>query len=91
MDYLSIQASSVPSERVFSSGSETITKRRNHLCPTMMEALQMTKFFLKKQRLGGLDFTKGWIALEQEMAQEDCADEDLLVKIIDRNLATNHC
>lgn len=67
MDFLPIQASSVPSERVFSSGSETMTKRRNRLCPTMMEALQMTKFFLKKGRLSGLDFIDGWATLEEEM------------------------
>ena len=56
----------------------------------MMKILQMTKFFLKKQRLGGLDFTKGWILSEQEMVQEDRANEDPLVKTVDRNLAASH-
>ncbi|KIM68662.1 hypothetical protein SCLCIDRAFT_20020 [Scleroderma citrinum Foug A] len=49
MDYLPIQASSVPCERVFSSASETMTKRHNHISPILMEAIQMTKFFLKKE------------------------------------------
>ncbi|KIM64060.1 hypothetical protein SCLCIDRAFT_50902, partial [Scleroderma citrinum Foug A] len=57
MDYLPIQASSVPCERVFSSSAETMTKRRNRISPILMEALQMTKFFLTKERL---DFMDRW-------------------------------
>lgn len=57
MDYLPIQASSVPCERVFSSSAETDTKKRNHIGPVLMEALQMLKFSLKKSRL---NFTEGW-------------------------------
>jgi hypothetical protein len=74
LDYLPIQASSVPCERIFSSSAETDTKRRNRLNPVMMEALQMTKFHLKKERL---DFTKAWVTVEEEM-QEDNPDCDLL-------------
>ncbi|KAF9225638.1 hypothetical protein BS17DRAFT_777437 [Gyrodon lividus] len=33
MDYLPIQASAIPSERVFSSSSETMTKRQNRISP----------------------------------------------------------
>ena len=47
-----------------------------------MEALQMTKFFLKKERLG---FTQGWITSEKEM-QQDIEGEDRLTKVIDANL-----
>jgi hypothetical protein len=39
MNYLPIQASSVPSERVFSSSAETDTKKRNRIHPILMEAL----------------------------------------------------
>jgi hypothetical protein len=55
MDYLPIQASAVPCERIFSSSSETDTKKRNRISPLLMEALQMLKFYLKKDRL---NFTK---------------------------------
>ena len=51
MDYLPIQASAVPCERVFSSSAETDTKRRNKIKPELMEALQVLKFALKKDRL----------------------------------------
>jgi hypothetical protein len=44
MDVLAIQGSSVPCERVFSSGKD------------LMEALQMLKFFIHN---GKLDFTVG--------------------------------
>jgi hAT family C-terminal dimerisation region len=64
MDYLPIQASAVPCERVFSSSSETYTKKRNRLSPVLMEALQIVKFILKKERL---NFTKGWAASQQDM------------------------
>jgi hypothetical protein len=47
-DYPPIQATSVPSERVFSSSAETDTKRRNRINALLMEALQMLKFNCKK-------------------------------------------
>jgi hypothetical protein len=78
MDYLPIQASSVPCERVFSSSAETDTKRRNRISPLLMEALQMLKFHLKKERL---NFTKGWVTADKEML-EDEPDEDLLHKLL---------
>jgi hAT family C-terminal dimerisation region len=56
MDYLPIQASAVPCERVFSSSAETDTKRRNRISPTLMEALQMLKYDFRKRRL---NFTEG--------------------------------
>ena len=62
LDYLPIQASAVPCERVFSSSAETDTKRRNRIHPVLMEALQMLKFSLKQKRL---DFTAG-------LATPDC-------------------
>lgn len=62
MDYIPVQASAVPCERVFSSSKETYTKKRNRLNPLMMEILQILKFLLKKERL---DSTKDWAASEQ--------------------------
>jgi hAT family C-terminal dimerisation region len=57
VDYLPIQASSIPCEQVFSSHSKTMTKRQNCLKPNVMEALQMLKFLLKKEHL---NFTRNW-------------------------------
>ena len=44
LDYLPIQASAVPSERIFSSSAQTDTARRNCIKPILMESLQMLKF-----------------------------------------------
>jgi hypothetical protein len=76
MDYLPIQASAVPCERVFSSSSETYTKKYNCISPILMEALQMVKFSFKKERL---NFTKGWStsqwAMETVMVSDNGSDE----------------
>ncbi|KAG1728222.1 hypothetical protein EDB19DRAFT_1575765, partial [Suillus lakei] len=64
MDFLPIQASSVPCKCIFSSSSDTFTKKRNHLSPYLMEVLQIMKFTLKKDRL---HFTKGWAASQNDM------------------------
>lgn len=71
MDYLPIQASAVPCERVFSSSAETDTKKRNRISDTLMEALQMMKYDFKKQRL---TFTQG-IKLDQRELLVDDLDE----------------
>ena len=65
MDYLPIQATSVPCERVFSSAKETDTAKRNRISPVLMEALQLLKFLLKKERL---NFTHGWLTSEAAMS-----------------------
>ena len=78
MDYLPIQASAVPSERIFSSSAETGTKRRNRISPLLMEALQMLKFHLKKERL---NFTAGWITSEKDLVDDE-PKEDLLQKLL---------
>jgi hypothetical protein len=44
MTVLAVPATSVPSERVFSSSGCTDTANRNRLSPLMMEALQVLKF-----------------------------------------------
>jgi hypothetical protein len=72
MDYLPIQATSVPCERVFSSAKETDMAKRNRMSPVLMEALQLLKFMLKKQRL---DFIIGWATPEvamSGMSRPDC-------------------
>ena len=74
MDYLPVQATSVSCERVFSSSAETDTKRQNRIHPFLMEALQMVKFHLKKERL---NFTSSWVTEEKEMDVDD-PDTDLL-------------
>ena len=68
MDYLPIQASAVPCERIFSSSAETDTKRRNRIGPLLMEALQMLKFHLKKSHL---NFTEAWMTENAYMAEDD--------------------
>src|SRR6267378_582375 len=67
MDYLPIQATSVPCERVFLSAKETDTAKQNRMSPVLMEALQLLKFLLKKQRL---DFISGWAVSEEDMVGE---------------------
>ena len=44
MDYLPIQASVVPSERIFLSSAQTDTARHNSIKPILMESLQMLKY-----------------------------------------------
>jgi hypothetical protein len=67
MDYLPVQATSVPSERVFSSAKETDTAKRNRMSPVLMEALQLLKFSLKRERL---NFTAGWVTSEDAMVYQ---------------------
>ncbi|KAJ7923871.1 ribonuclease H-like domain-containing protein [Mycena leptocephala] len=50
-DYLAIMASSVSSERAFSSAGITISKRRNRLKGNIVEALQCLKCFIRKDLL----------------------------------------
>jgi hAT family C-terminal dimerisation region len=74
MDYLPIQATSVPCERVFSSAKDTDTAKRNRISPVLMEALQMLKYLLKKERL---NFMKGWSTSEAAMSGASKATDDL--------------
>ena len=65
MDFLPIQATSVPCERVFSSAKDTDTAKRNRINPVLMEALQMLKSSLRKERLNFMD---GWRTSEAAMS-----------------------
>ena len=74
MDYLPIQALAVPCEQIFLSSSEIDTKKRNWISPLLIEALQMLKFYLKKDRLY---FTAAWMTVEKQVTEDD-PDDDLL-------------
>jgi hypothetical protein len=63
MDILPVQSSSVPCERVFSSGKETITPRRNRITPELMESLQILKYSYNQDEK--LNFTKGMREAEE--------------------------
>jgi hypothetical protein len=76
LDYLSVQASAVPCERVFSSSAETDTNKRNSIHPTLMEALQMLKFALKQKRKSKeLDFLAGWCIVKTSLEEKDSDPE----------------
>jgi hypothetical protein len=70
MDILPAQASSVPCERLFSSGKETCTARRNRIQPKLMEALQALKL---SSRNSSLDLTEqlsdGFYPLEDHVLE----------------------
>jgi hypothetical protein len=75
-DYLAIMASSVSSERAFSSAGITISKRRNHLKGDIVEALQFMKCLLRKDLLFRVPFTTAdELDLESEENLEQLAAE----------------
>ena len=76
MDYLPIQASSVPAEHAFSSSAETDTSRRNRISPVLMEALQMLKFALHQD---AMDFTSNLLMHEEDLRPGD--SQDLLLRL----------
>ena len=63
-DYLPVQASSVPCERVFSSSADTDTNKRNRISADLMEALQLLKYAYKKERL---NFTQHLLTHEDDL------------------------
>ena len=85
MDYLPVQATSVPCERVFSSAKDTDTAKRNRISPVLMEALQMLKFSIKKERL---NFMKGWSTHEADMSEVSKETGDLRSLLVDGSDAT---
>lgn len=62
LDYLPIQATSVPSECAFSSAAETDSPKRSRISPELFEALQILKYLLKQRRL---TFTSHMIPLDK--------------------------
>ena len=67
LDYIPIQVSSVPCERIFSSASKTDMKRHNRINSDLFEALQILKFGYKCEQL---DFSGGLMEVEEEMLIE---------------------
>ncbi|KAG8699533.1 hypothetical protein FRC08_005261 [Ceratobasidium sp. 394] len=55
VDILPVQASSVSSERVFSSSKLTCTRERSRMAVGTVESLQVLKHSLKRRRVPGLD------------------------------------
>lgn len=74
MDFLAIQGSAVPCERVFSSAKETMTARRNRISPELMEALQMLKYSINHAG-HALNFTQG-MGSAHELATLEAAQCD---------------
>jgi hAT family protein len=73
MDFLPIQASSVPCERVFSSSAETDSKKRNRIASDLMEALQILKYAIKKEEL---NFTQQLLTPVEELVNVDSDDHN---------------
>jgi len=90
MDYLLIQASSVPYERVFSSAKETDTLKYNRIHLVLIEALQTLKFSLKKEHF---NFTSGWQMALSDMKRtgKTRTTKDLLAHLLsgDREATTD--
>jgi hypothetical protein len=90
LDYIPLQASSVPCERIFLSEKETNTLKCNRIHPVLMEALQTLKFSLKKDRF---NFTSGWQTAWSEMTRAGNigTTKDLLVHLLtgDRQATTD--
>ena len=82
MDYLPIQASTVPCERVFSSSAETDTKKRNRIRPELMEATQILKFALKKSCL---NFTAHLQLPKHSMSRDGPDPTDTLTDMLKMN------
>jgi hAT family C-terminal dimerisation region len=88
MTVLAIPATSVPSERVFSSSGRTDTPERNKLSPAMMEALQVLKF---NHRSGALDYLHNYLESPDDLERvllEEMTEEELRDNI--REVLTNN-
>ena len=75
LDYLPIQASSVPCEWALSSSTETDMSHRNWISPILMEALQMLKYSINNEPM---DFTSDLLIPEAELHED--TTQDLLAK-----------
>ena len=72
-DHLAIMASSVSSERAFSSAGITISKRRNRLKPDVVEALQCLKFMIKRDLFFRFDPSIAADEMQEEEEEEEAA------------------
>jgi hypothetical protein len=80
MDYLPIQAISVPCKCVFLSAKDTDTAKRNQISPILMEALQMLKYSFKKARL---NFMHRWLTSEAAISKVSKPTCDLGMLFVD--------
>lgn len=82
MNYLLIQPFAVPCKQAFSSSILTDTKQRNQISPVLMEALQILKSSLKKERPN----LKWWMTSQEEMlTNAECGNgtDDVLKVVAD--------
>jgi hypothetical protein len=77
-DYLAIQGSATPSERAFSSGSLTDTKRRSRLTPAVFESLQILKSAYRNGHIKASEQAEGHF--QELMDDQDVPD---LMDIVD--------
>jgi hypothetical protein len=73
-DYLAVMASSVSSERAFSSAGITISKRRNRLKGDIVEALQCLKCMIHQNLMFRFDPA---VSVADEIAEEDDITADV--------------
>ena len=87
-DYLAIMASSVSSERAFSSAGITISKRRNRLKGDIVEALQCLKCLIHRNLIFRWDPA---VSIADEIADEDDIDisigDDIAPNFVDQSSA----
>jgi hypothetical protein len=79
MDYLPIQASTVPCERIFLSSAETDTKKQNRIRPELIKALQILKFALKKNCL---DFSAPLHLPEYHLTSDGARGANILTEML---------
>ncbi|KAF8547373.1 hypothetical protein OG21DRAFT_1527205 [Imleria badia] len=72
---------------VFSLSEETDTKKRNQIGPTLMEALQMLKYHLKKQQI---DYLANWKPPDSILIDDDPEEPDNTGKKQDRVADVHH-
>ena len=77
-DYLPIMATSVSSERAFSQGGITISKRRNRLKGDIVEALQCIKSFMRQDLLFPEPGPSGLTEEAAEAASDSDDDADVM-------------
>lgn len=81
INYLAIQGSSVPCERLFSDAGLTNTKRRGRLLPENFGAIQTVKAQLKKRRC-----ETEQLKLEKEHAQQQRWEDDSAAQVASQAL-----
>jgi hypothetical protein len=79
LDYLPIQASTVPCEWAFSSSAETDTVHHNCISPVLMEVLQMLKFGLCTELF---DFTSHLLTPKDDLMLSMGSAPDFLAELM---------